>query len=309
MLMDEKLKCTIDKIVQLSKQNSEFDTELRKRLEMPLPQNVVSVGDNRIEQIYEYCIEKIVRKQAQEFYKDFPISSIINNLVEDYCRMESFRRKDNFGDFCLALYQQLECITNKLCVNPDLNEIVEKLWGYPAYVKTGKDIIPSIENRLDIDFTIASLVFPGQNKKTGLPYSMEKSMVSLQSQYAIDKIRIIVYFLGYKGMMKNSDFDAYVEFTKLLSDIYQCRNTNHRGNTLNTWEEETLNKVLSNKSVYYFKFLGALTQYVIQVKDGWNAISSMKKYAQQLSNKTEKIPSLKVLGQIELPNDGRKRFK
>ena len=28
--MDEKLKSTIDKIVRLSKQNPEFDTELRK---------------------------------------------------------------------------------------------------------------------------------------------------------------------------------------------------------------------------------------------------------------------------------------
>lgn len=32
--MDEKLKSTIDKIVQLSKQNPEFDAELRKRLEI-----------------------------------------------------------------------------------------------------------------------------------------------------------------------------------------------------------------------------------------------------------------------------------
>ena len=40
--MDEKLKSTIDKIVQLSKQNSEFDAELRKRLEITSSANVVS---------------------------------------------------------------------------------------------------------------------------------------------------------------------------------------------------------------------------------------------------------------------------
>ena len=32
--MDEKLKLTIGKIVQLSKQNPEFDAELRKRLDI-----------------------------------------------------------------------------------------------------------------------------------------------------------------------------------------------------------------------------------------------------------------------------------
>ena len=40
--MDEKLKSTIDKIVQLSKQNPEFDAELRKRLERTSSANVIS---------------------------------------------------------------------------------------------------------------------------------------------------------------------------------------------------------------------------------------------------------------------------
>ena len=40
--MDEKLKSTIDKIVRLSKQNPEFDTELRKRLNITSSENVVS---------------------------------------------------------------------------------------------------------------------------------------------------------------------------------------------------------------------------------------------------------------------------
>lgn len=123
--MDEKLKSTIDKIVQLSKQNPEFDAELRKRLE--ITSSAKSVYDEeRIAQIYEYCIEKVIRSQAIDFYKDFPLKSIIPTIVEDFVRMETFRRKDNFGDFCLSLYQQIECITNKLCTNPSLSAVVEK---------------------------------------------------------------------------------------------------------------------------------------------------------------------------------------
>ena len=137
--MDEKLKSTIDKIVQLSKQNPEFDAELRKRLE--ITSSAKSVYDEeRIAQIYEYCIEKVIRSQAIDFYKDFPLKSIIPTIVEDFVRMETFRRKDNFGDFCLSLYQQIECITNKLCTNPSLSAVVEKMMGHSPYVKSGKNL-------------------------------------------------------------------------------------------------------------------------------------------------------------------------
>ena len=74
--MDEKLKPTLDKIVQLTKQNPEFEKELRKALEIRPSANSASIDDERISQIYEYCIEKIIRRQATEFYSDFPIGSI-----------------------------------------------------------------------------------------------------------------------------------------------------------------------------------------------------------------------------------------
>ena len=115
--MDEKFKPTLDKILRLANQNSEFDIELRKALEIVPSASSVSISDEKIDQIYEYCIEKIIRKQATEFYKDFPLKSITLELIEDFVKMEFFRRKDDFGNFCLALYQQIENITNKLCEN------------------------------------------------------------------------------------------------------------------------------------------------------------------------------------------------
>lgn len=307
--MDEKLKSTIEKIVQLSKQNPEFDAELRKRLEITSSANYALVEDERISQIYEYCIEKVIRSQAIDFYKDFPLKSIIPTIVEDFVRMETFRRKDNFGDFCLSLYQQIECITNKLCTNPSLYAVVEKMMGHSPYVKSGKNIETTIENRVDGEYTIAALLFPGQNKKTGLPYSIEKSKVTLQSQYANDKMRILVYFIGYKTLMKSSDYDSYIEFTSLLSDIYQCRNMNHRGNTLNEWEQSTLNRISPLKSFYYFKFMGVLAQYVDYIRNGFDYIPELKKYSDSIKEKKMSAPKPKVLGKIDLKDDGKKRFK
>lgn len=305
--MDDKLKLTIDKILQLSKQNEEFNVELRKALEIMPSASSTLIDDERINQIFEYCIEKIIRKQAEEFYKDFPLKTIVPRLIEDFVRMEFFRRKDCFGDFCLSLYQQIEGMTNKICENKELADITEKMWASPAYIKTQQDSEISISNRSESNYNIAMLVFPGQNKKTGQPFSVEKSRVTLQAQYAVDKMRIVVYFLGYKAMMKASDYDSYVELTGLLNSIYQCRNMNHRGNTLNQWEIETQERILPLKSFYYFKFMGVLAQYVNYIKKGVPSIPSTIEYAKSLEKK--KVSGINVVGKIEIKDDGRNRFK
>lgn len=307
--MEPNVHAAIEKIYQYSQQNSEFDSELRKRLKIASA-NSALYEDERINQIYEYCIEKIIRQQAKDFYKDFPLKQIVSILEEDFVRMELFHRKDCFGDFCLSLYQQIECITNKLCENATLTEIVEKMWGDKAYVKVekGKEKDISVDKRAG-EYNIASLIFPGQNKKTGLPYSLEKSKVTLQSQYANDKIRIIVYFLGFKAIMKNSDYDSYKEITSLLSDIYQCRNMNHRGNTLHPWEEETINRILPLKSFYYFKFLGVLAQYIEFIKNGIPFVPTIKQYCDSFSVKKVPIIGPKVIKKIDLKDDGKKRIK
>ena len=86
---------TLDKICKLTQQNSEFDAELRKRLNVASANSVVVV-DERITQIYEYCIEKIICKQAEEFYADFPIKTIVPILKEDFI---IFPKKRQFQRF------------------------------------------------------------------------------------------------------------------------------------------------------------------------------------------------------------------
>ena len=134
--MEDNKKAAIGKIYLLTKQDGEFNEELRKKLGIASSASSALIDDDRLNQIYEYCIEEIIRKQAEDFYKEFPVTSIVSTLIDDYVRMESFRRKDNFGDFCLALYQQIENITNKICESSVLAEITDKMWGHLAYVKT-----------------------------------------------------------------------------------------------------------------------------------------------------------------------------
>ena len=144
---------------------------------------------SKIDDIYELCIEKILRKQAEEFYKDFPIKSIIPTLVEDFVRMEHFRRKDMFEDFCLAMFQQIECICNKACSVTPINEIAERMMGYSPYVNND-DFKQRQES--ESNYSIAKLIF--------ILDHIEKSKSYISDLYAIDKIRAVVYFICYVGI-------------------------------------------------------------------------------------------------------------
>lgn len=305
--MDENKINVLNKIQRLAQEDPEFGKELQKRLEI-IPSAKFKVAENeRIDQIYEYCIEKIIRKQSEELYKDFPLENIKSQLVEDCIKMEFFHRKDNFGDFSLALYQQIECMTNIICTNPILAEITDKMWGYSAYIKEEKGQTLDISKRLDGDYCIAKLVFPG-NLKNGIPKALERSKITLQNQYANDKIRIIVYFLGFKAMLRSGDYDYFKDITNTLSEIYQCRNMNHRGNIQYPWEEETSKRILSMKSVYYFKFLGALVQYIEYIKHGLEFLPEMQHYCKSIEKKQINI-SLQVVGTISQEELARRMKK
>ncbi|MDY5921676.1 MAG: hypothetical protein SPJ54_04905 [Candidatus Onthomorpha sp.] len=249
--------------------------KLRKQLRVASA-NSGLLDDERINQIYEYCIEEVIRQQATEFYADFPLCTIKDDLIEDFVRMEFFRRKDNFGDFCLALYQQIERMTNTILSDERLSDITKSMWELPAYLNTKECKNPPIFVRsyrsYGSDYTIAKLLFPYENKQSGNSNASEKIAIPLQKQSAKDKMRIIVYFLGYKAMMKSSDYDSFKEVTSLLKDIYQCRNMNHRGNSPSP---EIQDRILPLKSLYYFKFLGVLAQYVEYIKEGYDYLPTI----------------------------------
>ena len=323
--MDEKLKSILDRVLKLSKQNVEFDHALRKALEefggTPLVNvtptdnapitNDISNIIKKLDNIYEYCIEEVLQEQAKEFYKDFPteLNVIVPQLIKDYIRMESFRRANNFEDFCLALYQQIECITNKLCEMKSLNDIVEKMWGYSPYInitpESKKDDINNIKNRTNTNYSIALLILLGKDPEN----KIKKTEGSIQSLTAMEKARIIVYFLGYKTLMKGSDFDHYVEITDLIYDIYQCRNMNHRGNTLNLHEQKISDKILPLKSFYYFKFIGVLAQFVDYIKTGMNELPKIEEYANTIEKRPVKLPGPKIIGKIDLDKPQRSNKK
>lgn len=296
--MDANKEDAIEKIYRLTLQDEEFNAALRKKLEIASPANFILNGNERIDEIYELCIEKITRKQGEEFYADFPLTSLRSTLAYDYNRMERFRRKDDFGDFCLAMYQQIENITNYICSDSIVDKVASKMWAYPAYIKTGEGVIPALENRTG-KYLIAQLLFLGNTD--GKPNYLFKSGKRLSDLFAWDKMRNIVYFIGYKAEMKNSDYNNFNEICNLLYELYQCRNTNHRHTgipELSERSKQALEKIRPIKSFYYSKFHGLLSQYVEYIKTGYPMSNKLINYADGLI-------SIDIKPQIELNIKGK----
>ena len=92
--MDEQkrdLKTFIDFVNDISNQkgNEWFKAELIDKLSLQFHLT-------EIDEIYEYCIKQILKDQATKFYSDFKLISIKDKLIEDYIRMEQYRRDDLF---------------------------------------------------------------------------------------------------------------------------------------------------------------------------------------------------------------------
>ena len=132
--MDEKLKATINKVVQLSKQNSEFDNELRKALGMgssaksvqdrDVSQNIVAIrsaleirGDKSIN--YDFIKERRLRDQL-----------IIDNLrMENASLNLTEKESTRFYAFCVNAFYQVENIINYYYhkTYPQIDSLLEEI--------------------------------------------------------------------------------------------------------------------------------------------------------------------------------------
>lgn len=304
MTMDnrEAIIKTIDKIAQLSKQpgNKWLLEEFFKRFGLE-----ETGGNSKLDEIYEYCIEKVIKEQAKGFYKDISFKDIEPQLEFDFVRMERARRRNDFDEFAMAIYQQIERITNVVCSNKKLNESVSKLMGHPAYVnsvvqKNGTWSTPSISDRnTTSSYQIAKLLF-GKS-------APEKALSNLSAQWAVDKIYCVLYFLCYQAKLKSHEYSQFTEYKYIYNAIYQFRNLNHRSSVMKDEQKEIIDRIRPQQGVYYFKFMQALLFYVEGVTKGLSSLDELYNYAQ--SQKRIDVTELNVLGKIELSEKDKKRFK
>lgn len=272
--MDKKAK--LKKLVQIFgdllkiKENEWLIDEILKTIGENWPTEQIA-GHPLIQNIHEYCIEQKIDEQAKEFYKSFPLIAIRDTLIQDYKNMEHQRRRDDFENFCLHLYQQIEGISNYL-----FSKHINLFWENDK----GK-----IASKSYYDTNQKKNVFP---KEGGI--SLEKlvfeDVEKIEGWVAKRKFRAVLYYFYYGDKTLYDTYDFYRKF-KLQDEIYQVRNQNHRGPSLSKPQGKTLNQVFSNKSQHYFKFYGFLYDFITKIENTLIEKKDQYKHLEIENNKTQ----------------------
>jgi len=213
------------------------------------------VDSVQLNEIYEYCINLIIKDHASNFYKDFKLSEKKECLVYDFIRMEKFRRNDNFEDFCIAAYQQIECIVNHLCAKTDFYE----------YFKINKDISPiMLYDRNSKSFyrggnqSIGKLIFRTKNENGEVNASLLKAP---HEWNFLARFRAVIYYYYFNKELKINENEFNKVFV-LGNHLYQGRNLNHRGSMPYDNQMNIIDNLKENQHKYYFRFLGFLEDFV-----------------------------------------------
>lgn len=234
-----------------------------------------------IQNIHEYCVEQKIEKQATEFYNSFPIHEIRDQLIKDYKKMEHERRRDDFENFCLCLYQQIENITNYLFetgVVPIWNNEKHTIAIKSFYDRNQKQyVLPT-----DGGTSIEKLVFQNTNP-----------IDDLSKWHANRKFRAILYFFYFNKEVTRDDY-AFNSIYFTHEEIYQMRNQNHRGSKPSQYQQKTLNKIQGNESKYYFKFYGFLQDFITQIE--YNVSNRILTEKKNENKKTFKGKTANTLG-------------
>lgn len=275
-------------------ENKWFVDELHKLLPN---EKIISMENSLLLDIREQCIEEILKDQAQEFYKHFPIDELKPQLIRDFVKMEIWRRRNNLQEFCLALYQQVECVVNYLANVNEVSDVILALITAPAYLSPDTENL--CERNEESTYRIANLLFMRE--------APAKAHKIATEQKALDKFRVIYYFICKRGKLKSTQYDDFVRETNLLRDIYSLRNQNHRGQKLADWESLIDQRIKNSSTLYYFRFLDFLATFVQGIIDGYPMSEELTKYSKTYVPTT--LPQgPKVVDKIDLKDDGRNRF-
>ena len=251
--MDKKnLVKLIEFITELShlKGNEWFKEELNSKLN----EGELSLKVNpQIQEIYEFCIRKIIQEHAVNFYADFQLLDVKKELIDDFVRMEKFRREDNFEDFCLALFQQIEGIVNAL-VTIDIQSIIIDQQNTETHKVKNKNTGQYETQKL------WQLIFYPTLSEQELERKILKPIFEWDFAERYKTILYIYYF--------NKKIYNYMDFQEVFflgNELYQSRNLNHRGGRMTESQQRTIDKVNANSYKYYFKFLGYMEDFITTI--------------------------------------------
>ena len=234
--------------------------------------NIISpISEAKISEIHEQCIEDILKKQAKEFYKDFVLSDIRDQLESDFVKMEHWRRRNNIQEFCMALYQQIEAITNYIGREPEFNFIWRNIRGAGYFVDVKDNKNRDIQKRYYID---------GKSIKQGVIYKEENYEKELNELGAMDKFKAILFLIVYKTHVDCNNVSFFNKDFSQGLDIYTMRNLNHRGNIFDNTKSERKDYILNNPTFAMCSLLGYYARFVYGINNGHHISEELNELAE-----------------------------
>lgn len=229
-------------------------------------------SDARISDIHELCVENIIESQAAEFYKDFVIDELRPQLIADFIKMEHWRRRNDIQEFCMALYQQIEAITNYLGRDDTLNLI----W---RNIRDAGFFVDFMHNDIRIRFKSKSIndsiiYKPDKYRKNGRIFTPE-----LSELVAMDKFKAILFLIVYQTNVTLNSKRSFNDDFFTGQDIYHIRNLNHRGN-LSEPREEKPHSILGNPVYSMLSLLGFFARFVAGINEGYPVTKELVEFAE-----------------------------
>lgn len=301
----EKLKKLLDILEELLKiEGNEWliDAILEKIKQVSSIEEIAK--HSVIQDIHEHCIEKVIIKQANDFYKDFKIEGIKHQLIQDYKKMEHDRRRYDFEGFCLSMFQQLESIVNFCFKSKTHIEYLKINKNKPAFVEW--NYITKEWERKSVQLLIPFLLIIVNSKRNenGEPfYKMREEDIDnyfdsnghpivdyipqKRSWGFLHRFRSILFFYYFNQECKRNEFD---KIYKLGNELYTMRNQNHRESKATPRQQIIINNIKGKESKYFFRFYGLLEDFV-------SSINKNIKESNQLKNfKTIKVDTKNTIG-------------
>ena len=241
-------KESLDKLIVLIREISEDNSNKWFLEKLTKELFNLDTPDDRINSIYELCVQRILKEQAEQFYKKFPLTEIKDELIKDFIEMERCRRANNFEGFTLATFQQIENITNSIFKNENLENwlIVNK-----------NNPILSFYDKEEKKFKKNTI----GKKVTDLIYTKSEPFSKL-SFY--EKLSIILYKYSFNETLKFSMNDL-IEKRNSIIEINDTRNTIHRGSNPTPKQKRTKEKIFPVYNSYYLIFQGILADFILSI--------------------------------------------
>ena len=148
--MDEKIKATIEKIKLLSKQNEEFNQEMRKLFGKTIPASEYSNNDERIAHIEKYLgLDYYVDNMGAVIdYSFIQESDVRAQLISDNREMLRFRYGTRFHaivfeEFCRYAQLQAEMLVNYFYYHkePTIKDAISHIKRYNPNAKTDDNVL------------------------------------------------------------------------------------------------------------------------------------------------------------------------